>query len=843
MRRLLAISALALVIFAACGPEEKAPVQEDYFTVTEPDGPAGAEAGTVTVAISTNLQFEVSIPEADDWLSVGSKGTDAVVFSLETNMEDSMRESLVSFLSDGKVVGELGIVQKAGQGIEFNFEPVEALDADAAAFDVMISSNVDYELRETAPQTWISASPVAGGVHVEVEANPSEEARRADLEFFRTGKDSKIGVISIVQNGIVYQVKLNGVPVASLEDALAALPAMSEAATIELGPESFDLHIAIGGDVTVPVTIQGAGEKTIIASVEVMKASVSLKDLTLKPSGEFLPVLDPNVASGYNHPFGLFVHRAAYGVSLERVTVDMSEAAANTTGMFWLGGDGERGTRRDLLQDCVLRGRAGERNAQLYGAVIDIIGNTIISGHSAYGIRIGGSGGNYLLHNNKFESASSDAAFGVQFYSLSNSSVTFGDGEGDTNSQDGTFRAVFGANENIASGHGNSFNPRISYNDGVISLATKALTRIWGKYTISLPWDSAVSSIAEWDRNAAVTEDYIYVPIAGRATADYGVAVFDRATGDFYHKLTAGIDAQAGLFPTCGAASVKDGAATIALICNMVNTAGGHLKVYAYRSPDAAPETVIDYELPEALRYGDKMSVYGDWNSGYIFFTPYGDPADHRRQMLMFPVNGGVVASQPLVKNLNVDAPSATGNENHMNGFYMYNSIEGLYAGTQRPSLYNRWEANDANGFDQTGDSDWQMVYQRRVFESSILDPQFFKIGEQEYMAYASYIPSGRFTSDGKAIATGYLRVVRLPADYDNAGYSHLKVKMYKIMDDNNLSEVSEVYALGDAVNTAAGGTIATNGTGYCSVIEIDGQTFVLAGITGAGMSLFRFNE
>ena len=228
------------------------------------------------------------------------------------------------------------------------------------------------------------------------------------------------------------------------------------------------------------------------------------------------------------------------------------------------------------------------------------------------------------------------------------------------------------------------------------------------------------------------------------------------------------------------------------------------------------------------------MTTWGSTTKGNAYFVPYADPTDHQRGVRFFRCADGTFGSEPIgALWLNVDEPGAGGNTNHMNGLYPFagDVHEFMYCGTQNTRLFNSWNWDGDPGVTYYSTKKLSQVFSEKdqalYFENIVLDPRFFTVDGTQYMVYVSVV-------NKETKATGYLRVVKLPAG------DEMQDRFETIGD--NLDAYSEKYPLGDLEDINAGGTIATQGTGYCDIKNVDGTWYILAGITGAGMSLFEFN-
>lgn len=154
---------------------------EDEFAVT-------SEGGVVNVEISTNLDYDVTVPR-NDWITYEPL-TRAIVtgthkFYVAANESYDARECEIVFASwDGSIVQKVRIVQMQKDAIVLNETAVE-IEGRAGTFSLTLASNVDYDVEIDAG--WLALSQTKAMVEEELafayEANESLEARTAVISF------------------------------------------------------------------------------------------------------------------------------------------------------------------------------------------------------------------------------------------------------------------------------------------------------------------------------------------------------------------------------------------------------------------------------------------------------------------------------------------------------------------------------------------------------------------------------------------------------------------------------------------------------------------------------------
>lgn len=401
----------------------------------------------------------------------------------------------VKLVADKMVTGEFALdltdaaaVLKAGEGessITYTFSKVE----DLMVFNFPLPEGT-YNLKLQL----LNAEGVP--VYEKVGQAPSEIKAGSVLVYNE--------LYAEVQSAVI----LNGEDrFASFAEAIAAIPEKVDAgktATLAMtGDMTEDIFIAgkfaagegctareIGADefyIESPVVIDGAGH-TLNGSIEILTAPVTVKDLTIMPTGH-TPVY---AASRNSQAFGVWVHYAKYGVVLDKVVIDLANSLDSATGLFMFNGVAsadDDGPTRDIIRGCSIIGKeaAGNRLVQFYQSKADFIGNVFKNAYSKYAIRIDGWGANILLDNNVFESKiGTDHVFDFQD-NLSHGQIVLGDGEADNNVYNG-FAKWGQATFDITTGASMAFQPELEYLEGgEVRIKEQAVTRIWKKNQDEIP--------------------------------------------------------------------------------------------------------------------------------------------------------------------------------------------------------------------------------------------------------------------------------------------------------------------------------------------------------------------
>lgn len=854
----LAAAALCLIALGSCQkPVETDPTTDNtvVFEIEDIDA-IPASAGTFSLNVKTNRVFTVEVPSDIAWLryvetksaeAVAEASTKAVVFEVDKNEEDAMRQARVKFLaSDGSELKTFTIIQKAGGGIEFEIEKPEDVPVEGASITLAVTCNVPFTAAPAEGIDWITVTGTAtASVTLQVASNGSIEARDGVVNFYREGTENLIGYVELHQMEPNVILAGNGYStIAEAMEAYNALPA-SDAVEMILAKGTHAGHIAVA-EGKAPLTISGNGVATLDGAVEVDRVAVTVKDLTIACSTEGSL---PQITSAYNYPFGIMVHSAGYGVRIENVRIDMSNLHSDATGIFLLGEN--TGTSMDYVRNSTIDGGAsGHRLMQIYGGVATITGNTFANPYSSYAIRIGNSGNDLLLSSNTFNG---NSGCGVHFYSLKSSKITLGNGTKDTNKFADTITTPYKADSDVTS-EGNSFAPVVTYADGIVSVyidpdAPATLSRVWGYYDGSYgTWDDDICKGSNWDRNGIISGNYVYVTLCGNTDETYGVAVFDLYTGEYIRTITQGFTKE-GRFWTAGIVRLDGYEDDVIYVSNMaMGSSGQDLVIYRLVEPDSEgiptkAEEAHRYTVPEGERYGDKMTSYGSDEDGLLLFVSfYKLETETYRHQIEFKLTAGVIED-----DLHNQSAALVGRTGAVTGGIYIFIAQGTGDGATRQALYaTNSEIRFVVGWWYSKPDMWYNVLTDTshswsedpgsvltgvgYYDSCALDPRLFFSDGVRYLAYTVV------EQDSEGYASGYLRVVRCP-DADGTSLYPLFNIFYAVKDD---ASAFQRYPIGDPDDFGAVGYESTNKTGFCDVAYRGDDIYILSGVTSTGISLFK---
>ncbi len=342
----------------------------------------------------------------------------------------------------------------------------------------------------------------------------------------------------------------------------------------------------------------------------------------------------------------------------------------------------------------------------------------------------------------------------------------------------------------------------------VVTTGIGSVERVWGHYVAPVnttdDWFGTSVAASGWERTCTMDDNYVYMAKA-KSGDDKGCYAIDITDPSQVKELSmTGINAE-GTFHTSDAVVVNDGTSTRLLLCNMANAADSHLYVYSYTSVDDDPTTVLDYTLPEAYRFGDKFTVWGDWSEGSLNFYDYAG----NEILASFAISGGTINSTPTLYTLNY----GTAKDGGIGAMYKYSDTEYMWAGAGTyPHIYSYADGT----FTET------VNLEEYGFPNPTHAPIFFDFNNQSYMAYIQLENS---------YCDATLRIIEL--NYDTLTES---------LENNTMTTVCYKYGLGDPDEVITGNSNG-NGLGDACLREINGETYIVAMAPSTGVSLFKLNK
>ena len=177
--------------------------------------------------------------------------------------------------------------------------------------------------------------------------------------------------------------------------------------------------------------------------------------------------------------------------------------------------------------------------------------------------------------------------------------------------------------------------------------APKVLTieRLWGKYP-NTGWPTDYVGAGE-DRTIATDGEWIYIAKAGSSVSGI-VAISVEDPTVFKNVNCEGVDG--GLFKTSCVRTIWDpDTQKYILLASSLTTEAGHLlKIYAWKDGiDAAPTTLLSWEVGGYRRFGDFFTTTGTFKDGELWFRNNTDNTDHRCDLCArFTLKDGALTAQ-----------------------------------------------------------------------------------------------------------------------------------------------------------------------------------------------------
>ena len=355
-----------------------------------------------------------------------------------------------------------------------------------------------------------------------------------------------------------------------------------------------------------------------------------------------------------------------------------------------------------------------------------------------------------------------------------------------------------------------------------------SLERVWGKYTLTdTDWYTSLGMTAggNQDRNIAMDDDYIYMPIIQNSNPDtrWGIVVMDHE-GNYVKTLRdeSGITKENSLWAVSDVQVLDNGGKTVLVACNMSRKQNNAiLNLYAWEDLDAAPQTVT-YSFADThsdSRFGDKMTVNGDWTSGEIVFLDYFS-GGARRNVLIFPIENGKIGDTPVDTTLGdlAGGLSTLGSLKGIGqGWYLF---FGGYTGGTPTEFFSRLYRRTGDAFDA---SEYNLTA-ARGFDPVMQGVQLFTFHDRKIMAWISMDESG-------SNHTTYLKAVLME------GETYADAIMDLSADDLAGATVMPLAHPTDITVKVTGNG---NRAGDMALRQIGDDVYLAVVGTGAGLSLFK---
>ncbi len=345
----------------------------------------------------------------------------------------------------------------------------------------------------------------------------------------------------------------------------------------------------------------------------------------------------------------------------------------------------------------------------------------------------------------------------------------------------------------------------------VVTSGIANVQRVWGKYAQKdAAWytDPYAITISNNDRSLAMDEKYIYV--SNQGNADFPGVAIDITDPSKVIKLKKGAIA-GGTHAAAVVKVVPDGASTRLIQANLCigAAAGAPLKVYTYDSVDAEPREVLNYTVT-AGRYGDRMTFEGTWQDGKICFV--NQAAAATREALVFLVKDGVVNQTPVTLNFTATGLTA----GSYGAIYRYSDTEYIWGGT---AAHSSVQALNGTTFTET----LTLSTMSDKFVNPMHGINFFEFNDQKYMTFVKLENANKDAS---------LNIIEL-------NYATLAESLEK----SNITEVCYKRYLASDGNEAISAEANGNSLTDADVRVINGEVYIAAISSKAGISLFKLTK
>ena len=199
----LLVLVVAAVVIAACNPTPSITLSTSSI-----DAPVGGDSYEVTITSN----YDWTATPADSWVKVsqgaGPKGTVTVKVTVNSNTSPDARSTKVTFACEG-LSQDITVTQGQKDILQLADNAATTVSWEAQTVEIMLSSNVDYQLTIDPPVDWVSIVATKGLVSskltVTVEENDSFTARDA-LVYFSGGAD--LPGFTLTQEGRPQELKI-----------------------------------------------------------------------------------------------------------------------------------------------------------------------------------------------------------------------------------------------------------------------------------------------------------------------------------------------------------------------------------------------------------------------------------------------------------------------------------------------------------------------------------------------------------------------------------------------------------------------------------------------------------
>lgn len=335
--------------------------------------------------------------------------------------------------------------------------------------------------------------------------------------------------------------------------------------------------------------------------------------------------------------------------------------------------------------------------------------------------------------------------------------------------------------------------------------------RLWGKYP-NTGWPTDYMT-ANFDRTSTTDGEWVYVAKAN--ASEYGIVAISVSDPSVKKNVNVeGVDG--GLFKTSCVRTIYDpDSKKYILLASSLTTEAGHLlKIYAWKDGiDAAPTTLLSWEVGGYRRFGDFFTVTGTWKDGELWFRNNTDNTDHRCDLCArFTVkNGALTAQWPDAFSLGYNGSKGMGSLY----FYEKGKADVLLV---TPDIGMFFDINNGPGGKEWSDGSDYSVYAKRFG----ITP--FEFNGKKYIAYLHMYNAARgwltILNDTQGTSEGFMQTI-----VDNSIYFQSAVQIEK---DEPSTEV------------VSGATYSGNTMANCSVAVMEDHVIIVGHQQNTGLSVYK---
>lgn len=657
---------------------------------------------------------------------------------------------------------KISFLAKADVVVVTTEESYQAIARDAKEFEIDLTSNVDLDAKVPEAATWVKAVVTKADykLTLTLEENTTGEPREAEIEIVRADNGATVKTIKIVQLGgepepdpVAYYM-FDG---AAGKHGIPTEQGNSYVPAVWTAPSQLE-----GADASYPAE---AGWKMTLGNLQDNgkgdmwfganagnKAKLTFGFSEYPEAAAIAKALDVNTGATY---YGAMICTTNFPYISKIVITSASDMGGGQATTMWVLKSEDNGVTYSIVEKIDSPAKAG-------GTVFTIkIPAADRSESASYALAVYRSGGQFQYK-----------APQITFYSADTTPGYSNPGE-----------------------------------------TPKELTveRLWGKYP-NTGWPTDYMT-ANFDRTSTTDGEWVYVAKAN--ASEYGIVAISVSDPSVKKNVNVeGVDG--GLFKTSCVRTIYDpDSKKYILLASSLTTEAGHLlKIYAWKDGiDAAPTTLLSWEVGGYRRFGDFFTVTGTWKDGELWFRNNTDNTDHRCDLCArFTVkNGALTAQWPDAFSLGYNGSKGMGSLY----FYEKGKADVLLV---TPDIGMFFDINNGPGGKEWSDGSDYSVYAKRFG----ITP--FEFNGKKYIAYLHMYNAARgwltILNDTQGTSEGFMQTI-----VDNSIYFQSAVQIEK---DEPSTEV------------VSGATYSANTMANCSVAVMEDHVIIVGHQQNTGLSVYK---